>query len=255
MAEQKTIGISPRSCRLSPSRLPPTRGRAARSQGSGSLRASQGRVARSWVRDRVRYLCANRANRMSSVFVAFMPATPANREVVAKVSTLLTHVRQADQRNALHLDLDKCINFEPRGLTAQGPIRAGWRSTRRSWQETASSATSTARSRRAEPCPRRSGETHPKSAAAEATTPALPDDETNLIVHWVFDELSQADPSQPPQRTEKYWTDDARGQRRSRRNALRHGLTAETVIAAFEDAEDYEAFEATVIFDYDAESP
>jgi hypothetical protein len=40
----------------------------------------------------------------------------------------------------------------------------------------------------------------------------------------------------------------------SRRNALRHGLTAETVIAALEDAEDYQAFEAAVISDYDAES-
>ena len=35
---------------------------------------------------------------------------------------------------------------------------------------------------------------------------------------------------------------------------LRHGLTAETVIAALEDAEDYQAFEAAVIADYDAES-
>ena len=43
------------------------------------------------------------------------------------------------------------------------------------------------------------------------------------------------------------------GKERSRRNALRHGLTAETVIAALEDAEDYQAFEATVISDYDAE--
>ena len=30
---------------------------------------------------------------------------------------------------------------------------------------------------------------------------------------------------------------------RSRRNAVRHGLTAETVIGAIEDAEDYAAFE------------
>ena len=44
------------------------------------------------------------------------------------------------------------------------------------------------------------------------------------------------------------------GKRRSRCNAVRHGLTAETVIAALEDSEDYEAFEAAVISDYDAES-
>src|SRR5450759_2581094 len=44
------------------------------------------------------------------------------------------------------------------------------------------------------------------------------------------------------------------GKERSRRNALRHGLTAETVITVLEDAEDYQAFEAAVIADYDAES-
>src|ERR1022692_2112545 len=44
------------------------------------------------------------------------------------------------------------------------------------------------------------------------------------------------------------------GKERSRRNALRHGLTAETVIAALEDAEAYQAFEAAVTSDYDAES-
>jgi hypothetical protein len=44
------------------------------------------------------------------------------------------------------------------------------------------------------------------------------------------------------------------GKRRSRCNAIRHGLMAETVIAALEDSEDYEAFEAAVISDYDAES-
>jgi len=42
------------------------------------------------------------------------------------------------------------------------------------------------------------------------------------------------------------------GKRRSRRNALRHGLTAETVVESLEDTEDYRAFEATVIADYDA---
>src|SRR5204863_5530637 len=44
------------------------------------------------------------------------------------------------------------------------------------------------------------------------------------------------------------------GKLHSRRNAVRHGLTAETVIGALEDAEDYTAFEAAVIADYDAHS-
>src|SRR5262245_41654954 len=38
----------------------------------------------------------------------------------------------------------------------------------------------------------------------------------------------------------------------SRCNAIRHGLTAETVIVGVEDSNDYEAFEATVIADHDA---
>src|ERR1700692_4684274 len=42
------------------------------------------------------------------------------------------------------------------------------------------------------------------------------------------------------------------GKRRSRRNAIRHGLCAETVIENIEDIEDYTAFEAAVIADYDA---
>src|ERR1700747_1871446 len=44
------------------------------------------------------------------------------------------------------------------------------------------------------------------------------------------------------------------GKRKSRQNALRHGLTAETVIDALEDAEDYAAFELAVTADYDAQS-
>jgi hypothetical protein len=42
------------------------------------------------------------------------------------------------------------------------------------------------------------------------------------------------------------------GKQRSRRNAFRHGLTAETVIEILEDIADYGAFEATIIADYDA---
>jgi hypothetical protein len=42
------------------------------------------------------------------------------------------------------------------------------------------------------------------------------------------------------------------GKRKSRRNAVRHGLTAETVIDALEDAADYAAFEVAVTSDYDA---
>ena len=42
------------------------------------------------------------------------------------------------------------------------------------------------------------------------------------------------------------------GKRKSRRNAVRHGLTAETVIGTLEDAKDYAAFEMAVTAGYDA---
>ena len=44
------------------------------------------------------------------------------------------------------------------------------------------------------------------------------------------------------------------GKRRSRQNAVRHGLTAETVADSLEDAEDYAAFEMAVTADFDAQS-
>ncbi len=42
------------------------------------------------------------------------------------------------------------------------------------------------------------------------------------------------------------------GKQHSRRNAVRHGLTAETVIATLEDEEDYKAFELSVTSGFDA---
>jgi hypothetical protein len=44
------------------------------------------------------------------------------------------------------------------------------------------------------------------------------------------------------------------GKQASRCNAVRHGLTAETVIGALEDAQDYKAFELAITADYDAQS-
>ena len=42
------------------------------------------------------------------------------------------------------------------------------------------------------------------------------------------------------------------GKHRSRRNAIRHGLCAETVVEILEDINDYRGFEAAIIADYDA---
>jgi hypothetical protein len=44
------------------------------------------------------------------------------------------------------------------------------------------------------------------------------------------------------------------GKQRASRNALRHGLTAETVLEPLEDPEDYKLFEEAIAAEYDAES-
>ena len=46
----------------------------------------------------------------------------------------------------------------------------------------------------------------------------------------------------------------AEGKQRASRNALRHGLTAETVIVPLEDVDDYEAFEESVAASFDPET-
>ncbi len=44
------------------------------------------------------------------------------------------------------------------------------------------------------------------------------------------------------------------GKKKSRQNAVRHGLTAETIINALEDADDYAAFELAVTADFEAQT-
>ncbi len=46
----------------------------------------------------------------------------------------------------------------------------------------------------------------------------------------------------------------AEGKTRSRQNAIRHGLTAHTVIAGLESRKEYEAFETTFVVEYAPQS-
>ena len=46
----------------------------------------------------------------------------------------------------------------------------------------------------------------------------------------------------------------AQGKRRSRCNALRHGLAAETIVEAFEDPKHYKKFQAAIVSDYAPQS-
>jgi len=45
------------------------------------------------------------------------------------------------------------------------------------------------------------------------------------------------------------------GKQQSRRNALKHGLTAETVIEPLEDPEEYRAFEEAIVSEYAPQTP
>ena len=63
-----------------------------------------------------------------------------------------------------------------------------------------------------------------------------------------------ADRDRAPQCAKKHGASSEGGKQRSRCNAVRHGLTAETVIGALENAEDYKVFEAAITADYDAQS-
>jgi hypothetical protein len=72
---------------------------------------------------------------------------------------------------------------------------------------------------------------------------------------WLrLNDFLQADRSQPAQCSQEHWSDYRRRQAALALQRRPYGLTAETVIGALEDAEDYKAFEAAVAAGFDAET-
>jgi hypothetical protein len=67
------------------------------------------------------------------------------------------------------------------------------------------------------------------------------------------DDVGPTDCCQPSQRGKKHWP-EIRARQGAFSPTLRHGLTAETVIAPLEDAEDYKAFQEVIATDFDAQS-
>jgi hypothetical protein len=67
-------------------------------------------------------------------------------------------------------------------------------------------------------------------------------------------DIALANRHQPQQCLRAPGREPKKGKHRSRRNTVRHGLTAETVIGAIDDAEDYTAFESVIAADYNAQS-
>jgi hypothetical protein len=78
--------------------------------------------------------------------------------------------------------------------------------------------------------------------------------ETKPIWNLAHYDLIQADRGQPPQCAQEHWTENECWKASVTLQCSGHGLTAETVLSALEDAEDYKAFEAAIIADYDAQS-
>lgn len=68
------------------------------------------------------------------------------------------------------------------------------------------------------------------------------------------DDVRATNSGKPLQYSAEQRTKNNAGKLRSRRNAVRHGLVAETVIDVLEDADDYRRFEAAVLADYDPRS-